>query len=155
MCVWRKQTSPQYFPQMTTKVSGLTRVLVIDDHHDGGECLGMLLKHMGCDVRIARRGSEAIASAPAFRPQLVITDINMPGLNGYETVKRLKEQSWASSAVFVAHSAARPGIADSASTATFYRYITKPGAQSDFEAVLAQVRSAGFAIDNGSSGQKT
>lgn len=144
------------FPQMTTKVSGLTRVLVIDDHHDGGECLGMLLKHMGCDVRIARRGSEAIASAPAFRPQLVITDINMPGLNGYETVKRLKEQSWAGSAVFVAHSAVPPGVGDSASAVTlFYRYITKPGAPADFEAVLAQVRSAGFAMDNGSSGQKT
>jgi CheY-like chemotaxis protein len=131
---------------MGIEAPGLTRVLVIDDHHDGAESLGILLEQMGCDVRIAHSGSEAIAFAPAFGPQLVVTDINMPGLNGYETVKRLRKQAWATSAVFVAHSAVPQGIGDRISSPTqFHRYITKPGLPSDFEAVLDQVRSAGFA----------
>jgi CheY-like chemotaxis protein len=135
---------------MAIQASSLIRVLVIDDHHNGAESLGMLLEQLGCDVRIAYGGSEAIASAPSFRPQLVITDINMSGLNGYQTVKRLKEQSWANSAVFVAHSAVPPGIGHSKSSPTpFLRYITKPGMPSDFDAVLSEVRAAGFSTGDG------
>ena len=77
---------------MGSEASNRTRVLVIDDHHDGGESLGILLGQMGCEVRVTRGGLEAIAAAPTFRPHLVITDINMLGLDGYQTTRRLKRR---------------------------------------------------------------
>jgi CheY-like chemotaxis protein len=140
---------------MGTQTCNLTRVLVIDDHHDGGESLGVLLGQMGCEVRVTYGGPEAIATAPAFRPQLVITDINMPGLDGYETTKELRKQPWSNAAVFVAYSGVPRKIADlpSISPVRFHRHITKPGNPSDFQAVLDQVRSAGFGTDGGAPEQ--
>ena len=69
------------------------RCLVVDDHHDGATSLGAYLSILGGDVRVVFRGDEAIKIAPEFRPQLVVLDINMPGLSGFETIARLKYQA--------------------------------------------------------------
>ena len=65
------------------------RILVVDDHHDGAEALGMTLQYLGCEVRLTQSGEEAIQVAPTFAPQLVILDLNMPpGMDGYQTPPR-------------------------------------------------------------------
>jgi CheY-like chemotaxis protein len=69
------------------------RVLVVDDNVDAAVSLGMLLKLAGQDVRVAYDGPAALRQATDFRPQLVLLDIGMPGMDGYEVCRRLRRES--------------------------------------------------------------
>ena len=60
------------------------RVLVVDDNHDAGDSLAMLLEMLGAQAQVARSGAEAIEAFPSFRPSVVLMDIGMPGMDGYE-----------------------------------------------------------------------
>jgi CheY-like chemotaxis protein len=117
------------------------RVLVVDDHHDGAESLGNFLEVLGCEVRLAHSGEEALRVAPTFQPQLVILDIEMPGMDGYETARRLRTQRWARSSVFASHSgSADPAIADLSKQAGCDEHIAKPAEAETFERILQLVR---------------
>lgn len=117
------------------------RVLVVDDHHDGAEALGTFLEVLGCDVRIAHSGPEALEMAPAFQPQLVILDISMPGMDGYETARRLRAQEWSRNSFFASHSAsADPAIADLSKQAGCDHHIAKPAQHAVFNNILEIVR---------------
>jgi CheY-like chemotaxis protein len=113
------------------------RVLVVDDHHDGAEALGHFLCALGCEVRLAHSGEEALEVAPTFQPRLVILDIQMPGIDGLETAKRLRSQSWAKHLTMATHSASMdPAIADLSRQAGCEHHIPKPAAGAVFEAIL-------------------
>ena len=112
------------------------RCLVVDDNEDGATSLGAYLSMLGADVRVAFSGDEAIKIASEFRPQLVVLDINMPGLNGFETAKMLKQQSWAHAATFVAHTAASQTLRRAATTAGFHHFLVKGNAVSEFDAIV-------------------
>jgi CheY-like chemotaxis protein len=62
----------------------------------------MLLRLRGNDVRAAYDGLGAIAIAKDFHPEVVVLDIGLPGIDGYETARRLRREPWASSAIFIA-----------------------------------------------------
>ena len=66
------------------------RVLVVDDNHDAVETLAMLLGLWGHDVRLAADGPSAVESAAAHRPDVVLLDISLPGMSGYEVAERLR-----------------------------------------------------------------
>jgi len=68
------------------------RVLVVDDNRDAADSLAMLLQLAGQDVRAAYDGPSALAQAQEFRPELVFLDIGMPGMDGYQVVRRLRER---------------------------------------------------------------
>jgi signal transduction histidine kinase len=68
------------------------RVLVVDDNQDAADSLSVLLQLMGHVVRTAYDGLEAVAAAGAFAPDLVLLDIGLPKLNGYEAAQRIREQ---------------------------------------------------------------
>jgi PAS domain S-box-containing protein len=70
------------------------RVLVVDDNRDAAESLVLLLGLDGHDSRCVHDGLEALAVADDYRPDVVILDIGMPGLNGYETARQLRRQDW-------------------------------------------------------------
>ena len=65
-------------------------ILVVDDNHDAAESLCMLLKVLGVEVRIAHDGPQALAAFEACRPRMVLLDIGMPGMDGYEVARRLR-----------------------------------------------------------------
>jgi CheY-like chemotaxis protein len=69
------------------------RVLVVDDNVDAAVSLGMLLKLAGQEVRVAYDGPAALRQAVEFRPGLVLLDIGMPGMDGYEVCRRLRRES--------------------------------------------------------------
>jgi PAS domain S-box-containing protein len=69
---------------------GPRRVLVVDDNKDAARSLEMLLRQFGHDVSIANSGNGALELAPAFQPDLVLLDIGMPDLDGYEVARRLR-----------------------------------------------------------------
>jgi two-component system CheB/CheR fusion protein len=69
------------------------RVLVVDDNLDAANSLARLLKRLyGQDVRVAHDGPAALESAAEFRPEIVLLDIGMPGMDGYEVARRLRDE---------------------------------------------------------------
>jgi PAS domain S-box-containing protein len=70
------------------------RILVVDDNQDAGRTLGMLLQINGHEVRNAQDGLEAVAVAEEFRPDVILMDVGMPKLNGYEATRRIRESSF-------------------------------------------------------------
>jgi DNA-binding response OmpR family regulator len=67
------------------------RILIVDDEPNIAASLEFLLQRGGFDVRVAHDGEEALAQAEAFVPQLVLLDVMMPKLNGYEVCQRLRQ----------------------------------------------------------------
>jgi CheY-like chemotaxis protein/two-component sensor histidine kinase len=78
------------------------RILVADDLHDNAESMKMLLAVMGHEVRTAHDGAQAVQVAEEFRPGVVLLDIGMPKLNGYEACRRIREQPWGKDMILIA-----------------------------------------------------
>ncbi|HET7499237.1 MAG TPA: ATP-binding protein [Candidatus Eisenbacteria bacterium] len=70
------------------------RILVVDDNVDAADSLGRLLALDGYDVRIANGGMEALREAETFRPQVILLDIGLPMMNGYDVARRLRKEPW-------------------------------------------------------------
>lgn len=83
-------------------LSSQLKVLVADDNKEAAEVLVEFLEMMGNTARHANDGLEAVALAAAFRPDVIVMDIGMPNLNGYEACRRIREQSWGKSMVMIA-----------------------------------------------------
>ena len=95
--VVRLPQAPSDERESMTKIAAATgsrrwRVLVVDDNRDAAASLAMLLTLMGHDTRTAHDGLEGLELAEAFRPELVLLDIGLPKLNGYETCRRIREK---------------------------------------------------------------
>jgi CheY-like chemotaxis protein len=67
-----------------------TRVLIVDDYPDSAASSEMLLSLLGCNCRIAQTGQEALEVAAAFDPDLVLLDIGLPDISGYEVAHVLR-----------------------------------------------------------------
>lgn len=80
------------------------RVLVVDDNCDALEALSRLLTSMGHDVYCAHDGLEALELGQRFRPNIVLMDLGMPKLNGFEAARRMRQESWGKDLALVATS---------------------------------------------------
>jgi len=89
-------------PQETTKNG--RRVLVADDNVDAAQSLAMLLDLMGHESRVADNGIEALATAREFRPDVMVLDIAMPGLNGHEVARAIRLEPWGAEVLLIAAS---------------------------------------------------
>ena len=70
----------------------MQRVLVVDDNRDAAESLGILLSILGVEVQVAHDGPAALAAFASFSPQLLLLDLGMPGMNGFEVARRVRER---------------------------------------------------------------
>lgn len=88
----------------TTRPGGLSkqRILVVDDNEDSAATLSTLLRLNANDVRTACDGLEAIEIASKFLPEIILMDVGMPNLNGYEATRRIRETEWGKDAFIVA-----------------------------------------------------
>jgi CheY-like chemotaxis protein len=77
-------------------------VLVVDDNPDAAESLALLLRLRGHDVREAHDGLEALSAGEEFRPDAVLLDIGLPGLNGYDVARRMRQQPRSRQALVIA-----------------------------------------------------
>jgi two-component system CheB/CheR fusion protein len=80
----------------------LRRVLVVDDNTDTAESLAMLLRLKGHEVRIAYDGPAALETARSFQPEVVLLDIGLPGLDGYQVATRLRRRRRTAGSLLVA-----------------------------------------------------
>jgi CheY-like chemotaxis protein len=78
------------------------RILFADDNRDVVESFHMMLQVLGHEVETALDGMEALRKADDFRPQVVVLDVGMPRLDGYETAKRIRQRAWARDVVLIA-----------------------------------------------------
>ena len=88
------EPSPDVSPNPDLESSAGTsphRVLVVDDNQDAAESMALLLQIWGHDVRTAHDGPAALAVAADYRPDVVLLDIGLPGMSGYEVAERLRE----------------------------------------------------------------
>ena len=69
----------------------LTRILVVEDNPDAATGIGKLLSTCGFEVKIAHDGKAGISLAHSFRPEVVLLDIGLPGMSGYEVVRAFRE----------------------------------------------------------------
>ena len=88
-------------PSVQPPMSG-RRVLVVDDNVDGAESLASMLQIGGHEIRTAHTGPAALDAARPFNPEVVFLDIGLPGMNGYEVARRLRQEPSLRGAVLVA-----------------------------------------------------
>ena len=78
------------------------RILVVDDNHDSADSLAILLELEGNQTRTAYDGLEAIQVAGEFRPDVIVLDLGLPKLDGYQAAQRIRGESWGQQMVLVA-----------------------------------------------------
>jgi len=118
------------------------RVLVADDFRDTAEALGELLRMSGCEVVVARNGKQAIEAAKTLKPQVVIVDLHMPDMEGFDTIAALKQQPGADrAAVYVAHTTMNhPEVRAKVRQAGIQHFVVKAsGGYERFERILSTI----------------
>ena len=119
------------------------RILVADDNGDAAESMGTMLRLMGNEVRTVRDGVQAVEEASAFRPDLVLLDIGMPRLNGYEAARRIRRERWGKNMLLVALTGwGQDEDKRRASEAGFDRHFTKPVDPSLLDQLVAGLHGA-------------
>jgi CheY-like chemotaxis protein len=78
-------------PRPIPRVAG-RRILVVDDNRDAVEALALLLQLAGHTIRTAHDGLEALEVADTFEPEVVLLDLGMPKMDGYETARQLRQR---------------------------------------------------------------
>ena len=122
--------------------SASRRVLVVDDNEDGAESLALLLTLNGHVTYVAHDGVEAIEVAERERPDVVLLDIGLPGLNGFEVSRLIRERAWGKDLVLVAVTGWGQDEHRRASTeAGFDAHLVKPVDHDALMALLASVPS--------------
>jgi signal transduction histidine kinase/ActR/RegA family two-component response regulator len=92
---------PASAKEITARCSG-RRILVVDDNRDSTESMRLFLGMLGNEVAVAYNGLEAVESVASFRPDVVLLDIGLPILNGYEAARKIRQQAWGKDVVLVA-----------------------------------------------------
>jgi two-component system CheB/CheR fusion protein len=114
------------------------RVLVVDDNADAASTLAMLLKIHGHAVQVAYSGAAALEAVGTFRPEVVLLDIGMPGLSGYEVAGRLRDRAESSAALVVAVSGYGQDLdRERTRAAGFDAHLVKPVSYQEVSELLA------------------
>jgi CheY-like chemotaxis protein len=74
----------------------------VDDNRDSADSMALLLSASGHRVRVANDGLQALNAVPEFGPEVILLDIGLPGMNGYEVARRLRESDDGKSLVLIA-----------------------------------------------------
>jgi len=101
-------------------------VLVIEDNEDGRESLRQLLEATGHLVRVAANGPEGVRLALEFEPDLAIVDLDLPGFDGFEVARRIR-QALGDDVLLIANTGSNtPSLREEATAAGFDEYTVKP-----------------------------
>lgn len=124
---------------MQTKVTG-KRILVADDNRAGTDSMAMLLELDGHQTANAYDGVEALTIAESLRPEIILLDIGMPRLNGYEVAQRLRAEAWGKNIVIIAMSGWGQEKDQQRSRASgFDRHLIKPVNPEDLAKLIAEL----------------
>jgi CheY-like chemotaxis protein/anti-sigma regulatory factor (Ser/Thr protein kinase) len=117
-------------------------ILVVDDNADNAQSLAMLLRLLGHDVHVAGDGPSALEQAARHRPRLVLLDIGLPGMDGYEVARRLRAREPAGGPFLVAMTGyGQPEDRRRSAEAGFSGHLVKPVEIGELEALLESLRT--------------
>ncbi|MBK9176356.1 MAG: response regulator [Flavobacteriales bacterium] len=120
------------------------RILIVDDNEDAANMMAMLLSRFGHEVRVAHNGMQALEEGDELLPNVVLMDLGMPVMDGYNACTRMRETTWGASATLVALSGW--GQAEDrirSSEAGFDHHLVKPIAAADLHTIVAEARPDG------------
>jgi CheY-like chemotaxis protein/two-component sensor histidine kinase len=124
-------------PARTSNVLSPRRVLVVDDNRDSAHSLAMLLQFLGAEVQTANSGADALAAIESFRPNVVLLDLGMPEMDGYEVARRIRARTEFSDIMLIALTGwAQDEDRRRAQNAGFDHHLVKPADISALEALL-------------------
>jgi DNA-binding response OmpR family regulator len=127
-----------------SSVGGVRRVLVVDDHPDTTEILSIVFTMLGCEAVSTSRGREALRLAREFDPELILLDIGLPDINGFEVVHALRAESRGTDRFIVAVTGwSRPQDIARAKQTGFDEYLVKPIELANIRHVLRLASSRG------------
>jgi PAS domain S-box-containing protein len=98
----REEVEAQHGPDAESESQPRRRVLIVDDNRDSADSLAMLMEITGNKTYMAHDGVEAVAAVEKYRPEVVLLDIGLPGLDGHEVCRRVREQPWGKDIVVIA-----------------------------------------------------
>lgn len=123
--------------------SAVHRVLLVDDNTDSVEPLSLLLQAKGHATQIASDGEDALRQADAFQPQVVLLDIGLPRMDGYEVARQLREKPYGKSMILVALTGwAGREVRERAASAGFDYHLVKPVNWDELDRIVAEARTA-------------
>ncbi len=132
-----------------------TRVLVVDDNVDAGDTLAVILDMLGAEVRVARDGVEALKTFAAYKPSVVLLDIGMPGMNGYEVAQAIRSRFADHPTVLVALTGwGQEDDRRRASEAGFDHHLLKPAEIEALQQLLSNIESTSPQEGTTSNGHK-
>jgi PAS domain S-box-containing protein len=118
------------------------RVLVVDDSVDAAESLAMLLAFEGHETHQAHDGADAVRTAERLRPDIVLMDIGLPILNGYEACRRIRSQAWGAPITMVAITGwGQEDDREQSNAAGFDLHLVKPVDHDELLRVVGSARS--------------
>jgi len=125
-------------PVLTTEKT--LRVLIVDDNRDGADALGLLIEELGNQVHVTYGGMNALEVATTFRPDLMLVDLLMPGMDGCGLVMRIRQTPvFAQTKIVAITGKKNEQHRSSAMKAGFDAVLFKPAALTEIKAVLASV----------------
>jgi PAS domain S-box-containing protein len=120
------------------------RILVVDDNHDAAMTMADMLELLGDEVCTAQDGVEAVSAAETFRPEVILMDVGMPRMNGYDATRRIREQPWGKAITVVALTGwGQDSDRARSKAAGCDGHLVKPVSLTDLEALLEQLSSVG------------
>jgi signal transduction histidine kinase/ActR/RegA family two-component response regulator len=125
-------------PSPLQRRSARRRVLVVEDNADAAESLADLLRTFRHDVQVARDGPGAVRMVRANRPEVVLCDIGLPGMSGYEVAQALRNGGGRRMQLIAVTGYARPDDVKSAIEAGFDAHVAKPFDPREIERLLSQ-----------------
>src|SRR5947209_6516203 len=115
------------------------RVLVVDDCPDNRDSLTVLLEAWGYEVQVAKDGPSALEAFRTFGPHAVLLDVGMPGVNGWEVARRIREQEGGAAVLLVAVTGhGRDEDRERSHQAGINFHLTKPSEPNELRRLLAQ-----------------
>ena len=121
--------------------AGARRVLIADDNRDGAQSLALLLEAGGHQVRVVHLGKAALEQAQSLNPEVMLLDIGMPDVNGYEVAREVRKQPWGRDVLLLAMTGwGREGDKLRAFDAGFDHHLTKPVDLAHLERLVNEAR---------------
>jgi CheY-like chemotaxis protein len=134
---------PQANDSPPIRFSARRRILVVDDNRDAADSLAMILRVKGNESLAAHNGLEAIKQAADFRPDIILLDLGMPGINGYDTARQIRAQPWGKDVHLVALTGwGQDEDRRRSEEAGFDAHIVKPINAATLEKLLASSKAA-------------
>ena len=112
------------------------RVLIVDDNVDAANMLGRLITLLGHEICVALDGPKALEALPTFLPDIVLLDIGMPGMNGYDVARRIRERGPQQPILVALTGWGQAKDKQRAAEAGFDHYLVKPAERSALQKLL-------------------